>query len=233
MFAGAHAAQESGVSTIVRNSPSPEYTHALAAGLASLLRPGDVVRLEGDLGAGKTTLVRGIADALHAGAGMVSSPTFVLVNEYPVPPGARAIGRLVHVDAYRLRSGEDLDALGWDRFIHGASARPDCVVLIEWPERIEHALPADAIRVRLAATGKESRRIEIDWPAALQTREGFPELRDLEPKICPVSGGWVEPTRPSYPFAGEREKLADLNRWFTGSYQISRDLREEDLQEGA
>src|SRR6185436_10389192 len=80
-----------------RTSPCEDYTLALGRGLASLLRPGDVIALHGELGAGKTTLVRAIAQGLRIDPRLVSSPTFVLVNQYPVPKDAPALagGQLV------------------------------------------------------------------------------------------------------------------------------------------
>lgn len=220
--------------TIHRTSTSTEYTQALAAGLASTLGGGDLLRFEGELGSGKTTFIRGLAQALGVQRGLVNSPTFVLVNEYPLPAERNGIRRLVHVDAYRLTSGDDLDALGWDRYIT-PSGRPqsDCVILIEWPSRIAEALasPASAITVRLAHLEEASRAIEIELPDSLASRPGLIELIEREPTRCPISRAWVEPTRPSYPFAGEREKLADLNKWFTGAYSIGRRATEADFDE--
>src|SRR5690349_20654727 len=101
-----------------RRSTSPEYTQALGRSLARVLAPGDVILLEGDLGAGKTTFVRALASGLGIDPGTVSSPTFVMVNQYrPAAPGSP---ELVHVDAYRLRSPDDLDSLGWDQFFDSA-----------------------------------------------------------------------------------------------------------------
>lgn len=107
---------------------------------AALPRPA-VVTLEGDLGAGKTTLAR----ALCAGLGVtdleaVTSPTFSLVQQYAAPAGP-----VVHVDLYRLRSDAELDALGWDELVATAP-----VLLIEWPERAAHTLPSDAIGITLS-----------------------------------------------------------------------------------
>lgn len=105
-----------------------------------VLRAGDVVLLSGDLGAGKTTL----AQAMCRGLGVhvaVTSPTFTLVHEYN---GAHGVVR--HLDLYRLRRPEDLDALGWDELLG-----PDAVALVEWPERATGRWPAGARHVQLAA----------------------------------------------------------------------------------
>src|SRR5262245_47994123 len=95
--------------TFTRKSGSEAETLLLGGALGSLLRGGDVVLLDGPLGAGKTTLVRAVAAGMGLDTGAVASPTFVVVHEYG--------DRLVHVDAYRLGSAEDLDSLGWDRLI--------------------------------------------------------------------------------------------------------------------
>jgi len=221
------------VTPILRTSTSPDYTASLAAGLASILHAGDIIRLEGDLGAGKTTFVRGLAHALGVPKGLVSSPTFVLVNEYPLATERNGIRRLIHVDAYRLNSGEDLDALGWDRYVtpEGA-AQPDCAIVIEWPIRIADALASGTapVTIRFNHSGEQTRQIEIDLPDSFAPRPRATELAEREPIRCPISGVWVEPTRATYPFAGEKEKLADLNRWFTGAYSIGRRATDADFE---
>jgi tRNA threonylcarbamoyladenosine biosynthesis protein TsaE len=222
------------VNSIVRTSTSPDYTASLAAGIASILRAGDIVRLEGDLGAGKTTFVRGLAHALGVPTGLVSSPTFVLVNEYPLKAERSGIRRLIHVDAYRLNSSEDLDALGWDRYVTPeGTAQPDCAIVIEWPARIADALASGALpaTIRFTNLGESSRQIDFDLPDSFTSRPGVTELSEREPIRCPVTRVWVEPTRATYPFAGEKEKLADLNRWFTGAYSIGRRATDADFED--
>ncbi|MFI4896757.1 MAG: tRNA (adenosine(37)-N6)-threonylcarbamoyltransferase complex ATPase subunit type 1 TsaE, partial [Phycisphaerales bacterium JB059] len=107
---------------LIRQAESLEETRAFARELGAMLRPGDVVLLDGPLGAGKTTLVRAMAGELGLDESMVSSPTFVVVNEYPGNGGPD----LVHADAYRLSGSDDLDALGWDRLTSGGA-----IVLVE------------------------------------------------------------------------------------------------------
>lgn len=211
----------------VRTSTGEEYTRALAAGVASLLAPGDVLALEGELGAGKTTFVRGLADALGVESGLVSSPTFVFINQYPVTRGALAGGRLTHVDAYRLTGEEDLEPLGWDR-LFGADgyAAGKSAAVIEWPRRIEPALPRECAWIRLSAEGESLRRVELRLPGSWAGRAGVEWLRDREPTVCRVTGKWVPPTAATYPFIDERAREVDMYRWFTGGYKTSREVKE-------
>ncbi|SKA32173.1 tRNA threonylcarbamoyladenosine biosynthesis protein TsaE [Enhydrobacter aerosaccus] len=125
--------------------PDEAATERLGASLARRLRPGDVVALEGDLGAGKTTLARAI---LRAAAGdpklIVPSPTFTLVEVYDTPKG-----NFWHFDLYRLEAPEQVFELGWEE------ARADGVVLVEWPERLGSLLPKSRLRVALSVGEKE------------------------------------------------------------------------------
>lgn len=218
--------------SVVRDSTSTEFTAALARGVAAILCEGDVVRLEGDLGAGKTSFVRALASALGVPSGLVSSPTFVFINDYPLASPVRGITHLAHVDAYRLRGTDEIESLGWDRIMRDARAASGYVVLCEWPERISDALPAieACVQIRLEATGAEGRRITVELPEACASRPGVSALLENEPIRCPTTGVWIEPTRATYPFAGERERLADLHKWFSGRYTISREVREDDLE---
>ena len=130
---------------------SVEETWALAKQLAAELKPGDVVRLEGDLGAGKTTFVQGLAAALGV-AGRVTSPTFCLVQEHR---GAGVL--LVHMDLYRLRNEDDVLAIGWEDYLAEGA-----IVAVEWPERAGSLIPNDAILVTFThLDGDERRRIDF------------------------------------------------------------------------
>jgi tRNA threonylcarbamoyladenosine biosynthesis protein TsaE len=136
-------------------SNSPEQTVELGRRIGAQLRGGEVFAIYGPLGSGKTRLIKGIA----AGAGAddlrnVTSPTFVLVNQYE--------GRfdIYHIDAYRLNSIAEFEMLGFDDFCY-----PQSVVLIEWADKIESAIRnIDFIRIELAHTGEHSRTIHIPNP---------------------------------------------------------------------
>jgi len=128
-------------------------TAAFARDFALTLRAGDVVALEGDLGAGKTTLVRAIVDAMGGDPTQVSSPTFVLQHEYSTPNL-----RVFHLDAYRIDASQ-LQAIGFEELLKEGG-----VTLIEWPGKVASAIPADARYLRLSVTGESARRVEVFAP---------------------------------------------------------------------
>jgi tRNA threonylcarbamoyladenosine biosynthesis protein TsaE len=140
------------------DSASPEDTLRAGETLGKLLRPGDVVALMGELGSGKTVLVRGIAVGLGCAAGDVHSPSFTLINEYDSSGGdGSAAGgrtRLAHVDLYRIQSDADLPGIGWDHYCHAGH-----VLAVEWAERALMWLPRDHLRVRLETLEGEWRRL--------------------------------------------------------------------------
>jgi tRNA threonylcarbamoyladenosine biosynthesis protein TsaE len=127
-------------------SRSPEQTRRLGFRLGSLLHTGDLICLSGDLGAGKTTLVQGIAQGWGA-LDTVSSPTFVLVNEYRRPDG----NCLFHLDAYRLVSAWEAEDLDLDRMMENGP------LIIEWPERIKPVLPPAYLWISLRWIADEQR----------------------------------------------------------------------------
>ena len=131
---------------------SPEETEAAGACLGATLKSGDVVALTGELGAGKTVFVQGLARALGVGTA-ATSPTFVLVNEY------RGRVPVHHGDAYRTTSLAELMDLGIEEMMDG-----DGITVIEWAERVEPLLPARAVRVRIAGVGDEPRTIVVERP---------------------------------------------------------------------
>jgi tRNA threonylcarbamoyladenosine biosynthesis protein TsaE len=140
-----------------RVTGSEEETQGVARELAATLRAGDVLLLSGDLGAGKTTFVRGLAEGLGINPGEVSSPTFTLVHEYR----GRAL-TLYHADLYRLEHAAT-DDLGLEEF-----GVKDGVLAIEWPDRLTHELPG-AMLIRIEVVNDASRRITIGPPEAAPT----------------------------------------------------------------
>lgn len=129
---------------------SEEATGLVGEALARTLKPGDVVLLYGDLGAGKTAFVRGLARGLGANPEDVSSPTFTIVQEY-----AGKAATLYHVDLYRLEPAE-IDDLGLEDLLSG-----DGIVAIEWAERWPRR-PDRVTEVRIEDAGEDRRRIRID-----------------------------------------------------------------------
>ena len=125
-----------------RVSRTESQTERIGESIGRGLRGGDILVLEGPLGAGKTRLVRGIAAGLGIDASEVSSPTFVLVQEY----GPSAVGvTIAHADAYRLGGSESLDTIGWDEF----AGHAEVVTIIEWGSRIADALPPEAVWIEI------------------------------------------------------------------------------------
>jgi tRNA threonylcarbamoyladenosine biosynthesis protein TsaE len=135
----------------VVESGSAEETEALGARIAARLQPGDLVLLSGDLGSGKTTLIRGACRALGV-TGPVTSPTFTIGQRYE---GGRM--PISHLDLYRLESLEEEDPALLDDYLG-----PDGVAFVEWPGAGEGRLGRPALQVRLAHAGEQSRRIEIE-----------------------------------------------------------------------
>lgn len=130
---------------------SAAATEALGRALAARLRPGDVLALFGDLGAGKTHLVRGLVEGLGGDGGGVSSPTFALAHVYPLPSGRR----VYHLDAYRLDGPDAFRDIGGDDYLDD----PDAVALLEWPERVARLLPPETVRIHLRHDGGTRRTI--------------------------------------------------------------------------
>ena len=126
-----------------------EATVALGRQLAGALAPGAVLALGGEVGAGKTHLVKGIAAGLGVDPDDVTSPTFGLVQLYDgdVP--------LVHIDLYRLERASDLDGIGFDEALDERA-----VCLVEWPELADDRLPTETVRLHLSHLGGDRRRIE-------------------------------------------------------------------------
>jgi tRNA threonylcarbamoyladenosine biosynthesis protein TsaE len=132
-------------------------TERLGQMLADTLPAGTVVALIGTLGAGKTRLVQAVAAALGVPRDGVTSPTFVLVNEYT---GGRL--PIYHIDAYRLRDEDEFRELGPEEYFDGAG-----LTFIEWADRVESCLPPDFLRIDIEVVGDEQRRFTVSASSAV------------------------------------------------------------------
>ncbi len=133
------------------DSGNVEETIEIGRRIGSALAPGDVVALVGELGAGKTHLVKGLACGLGvADHRVVTSPTFVLVNEY------KGRCRVFHLDAYRLSGQDELEDLGFEEMCDRAGA-----VVVEWADRVTAAIGPDALWIEMSATGQTRRRLRL------------------------------------------------------------------------
>ncbi len=129
---------------------SPQETRALGRRLAEVLKPGDVLLLWGDLGAGKSELTRGIAEGLGV-TSTVTSPSFTILNVYEegrVP--------LYHFDWYRLESAEELYEMGMDEYLGG-----DGVAVVEWPSQCPEAIPETCLSVKIEPVQEDEREITL------------------------------------------------------------------------
>ena len=147
-----------------------DQTRAIAATLARRLRAGDVVALEGPLGAGKTVFAAGLAAGLGLRA-RVTSPTFVIAKHYPGDPG------LLHLDAYRLGGPGELLDLGLDEWAQ------DCVWAVEWADRVRSALPRPLLTVSLChlPAGRGLRMSSDDSRLAAVIPSGIAEISEADP----------------------------------------------------
>ena len=140
------------MSTREYTTHSEEETIALGRELAALLSPPKLVLLRGDLGAGKTTLVKGIAEAFHAASQEdVTSPTFTLVHEYRGPQAT-----LYHIDLYRIDTPRQLETLGLDDLISDNS-----ILLIEWGEKFARFVQERDVEIALERLSENERRIRV------------------------------------------------------------------------
>jgi tRNA threonylcarbamoyladenosine biosynthesis protein TsaE len=131
---------------------SPEETIALGRELTSILQPPKIVLLRGDLGAGKTTLVKGIAEAYQAASQEdVTSPTFTLIHEYRGPKAS-----LFHIDLYRIDTQRELDTLALDDLMSENS-----ILLIEWGEKFARFVRERDVEIGLERVGENERRVQI------------------------------------------------------------------------
>lgn len=145
-------------------SHSARQTGQLGARLGGLLAPGDLILLDGSVGAGKTTMAQGIARGLGISEPVIS-PSFTIVREYA--------GRLplYHIDLYRLAPGSALESIGIEDYLYG-----DGAVVIEWPDRADTLLPAEQLQIHLHVIGDTKRRIRM-VPAGDRTSQLVAQLR--------------------------------------------------------
>lgn len=150
--------------TIDLVSHSSLHTERIGERIARLARPGDVLALWGELGAGKTQLTKGVAGGLGLDASDISSPTFVILHEHY---GGRM--PLFHIDLYRLE-GQDLGTTGWEETLDSGG-----ITVIEWPDRASANLPADRVDIRLEHIADTKRRVVISatGPRSLELLRGF------------------------------------------------------------
>jgi len=240
---------------------SEAETAILGEALGGVLMPGDVVSLDGELGAGKTRLVHGIVAGAGLDTSTVNSPTYVIAQEYGTPAaGAKTpSSRIVHIDAYRLRGVDELETIGWDALVlPGESGVRRPIVVVEWAERIERALPRGESRVKIrvwhgqdGSMDGTTRMFEIECPDTWALRRGWAgfesALRTMGADrdsmgeggmevdtgkrvetVCPITGKRVAADSPTYPFADDRARLADLSRWLSGEYVIGREVGPDD-----
>lgn len=218
------------VATLTLRSDDPVQTEALGAALGRLLLGGEVVALSGELGAGKTCFVRGLATGLGIDAGEISSPTFVICAMHR---GTRL--DLAHLDAWRLRSAEDLESIGFDEL----RSRTDLVCAVEWPERLGAALPASAIRVTIhhgdasedgAPSARHDEALALEQATEVRTIEVAADDAFIErlrrrtlADPCRVCGRETRIASRWAPFCSERCRLADLGAWLKESHRIAGD----------
>ena len=132
-------------------SNSAEETLAIASNFAKTLSRGDIVLLDGDLGAGKTVFVKGVANAFSNGKVVAVSPTFVIVNVYDTDP------EIYHFDLYRINDVSELDAIGAEEYFYGGG-----ICFVEWPERAEGYFLTDVISIEIKKLSDNERMIRIE-----------------------------------------------------------------------
>lgn len=136
-------------SRIQKTTNSEQETLQFGFELAGLLDPGDVVCLYGDLGAGKTNLVKGIASGFGVDPNKVNSPTFTLINEY------EGTTKIYHFDMYRVKSDSELVELGIEEYLYSNG-----ICVIEWPEKLGIFLPDNALCISIMKKGRQMRYFE-------------------------------------------------------------------------
>lgn len=141
----------------VYSTQSIDETYNVAKNLVdSVFEPGMTVALIGDLGAGKTTFVKGVAKAL-AIEDEITSPTFILLQTYDIDDSVNNVRRLHHLDLYRLETLDEVYDLGIDELF----ADDEAIVLIEWADKVRELLPDDTLEIRFESVGESERKIQL------------------------------------------------------------------------
>jgi tRNA threonylcarbamoyladenosine biosynthesis protein TsaE len=146
-------------------SPTPQKTERIGSVLGKMLEGGEIIALSGELGSGKTTLVRGIAQGMGFNRDEIASPSFTLINEYegPLP--------LFHIDLYRLDGETDLYEIGYEEYIGGNGA-----VVIEWADKVPQAVPKECLWITLKYLDDKRREI-VMWAKGEKYDKLIEELR--------------------------------------------------------
>ena len=158
---------QGGIVLFTVTTTSPTETLALGSHLGKILLPGDFLNLSGDLGAGKTLLVKGIGLALGLGSELVTSPTFAIINEY------EGIYPLYHLDLYRLETELELEQIGYLDYFYGSG-----ITVVEWGQLFEEHLPAERLDLTLEVVGPEERQI-VFFPRGQRSVEIVDQLRGI------------------------------------------------------
>lgn len=166
--------------TYIRKTSTPEATKQLAATLAPYLRPGDVVLLSGDLGAGKTQFVQGVAAKLGTRAA-VTSPTFNILLEYT--DGSMPI---YHFDLYRLDDPDELEDIAYFEAVDGDG---DGVAFVEWGEKFPSAMPCDYLEVSITTDAAGDRKIRVHSFGERSRQLLFVWAKDSKSRLMKATGG--------------------------------------------
>ncbi len=158
---------------VVFKTNSPDETYHFGQAVAKVVKPGDVICLSGNLGAGKTLLSQGIAAGLHV-ADAVSSPTFTVLNVYEGMADSGQELSVYHFDLYRLERPAELDDIGFDHYVEAGG-----VAIIEWPEKFTEFLPADRLWLTLKPGDNASERIICLTSTGERYKEFCEELKQV------------------------------------------------------
>jgi len=137
-------------------SKSPEETIEFAKNFALKLKGGEILALTGDLGSGKTTFIKGLAEGLKV-SDTINSPTFVMLKSYSAKIKKKPID-FIHVDAYRVETIEDIKSVGIEDYL----GRDDVILAIEWAEKIKEILPKNTIKIQFKTVDENTRKIIYD-----------------------------------------------------------------------